>query len=205
MEEDAGPDETPEAHLPGGSDIQRSFRVSVEAFAAELTGQISDLLPRGGVYRPLFGKNCALRERACQRGWKDSRRSPYRYSLPAGPPNRWRSGALPDMRLICAAFMRSITLSLNLGYAEESAEALFGPSTLEYVVRIAVVHGRDQPHLRGYFHDPAGPELRASLTSPRPSACAYTMFQYTRNQSLGFAAVVCFCTGYTWLIAAATP
>jgi hypothetical protein len=33
---------------------------------------------------------------------------------------------------------------------------------------------------------------------------SYTMFQYTRNQSLGFAALVCFCISYIWLIAAAT-
>jgi hypothetical protein len=33
---------------------------------------------------------------------------------------------------------------------------------------------------------------------------SYTLFQYTRNQSLGFAALVCFCVSYLWLIAAAT-
>jgi hypothetical protein len=33
---------------------------------------------------------------------------------------------------------------------------------------------------------------------------AYTRFQYTRNQALGFGALVCFCISYIWLIAAAT-
>ena len=32
---------------------------------------------------------------------------------------------------------------------------------------------------------------------------SYTRFQYTRNQSLGFGALVCFCISYLWLIAAA--
>jgi hypothetical protein len=33
---------------------------------------------------------------------------------------------------------------------------------------------------------------------------AYTRFQYTRNQSLGFSALACFCVSYVWLIIAAT-
>ena len=33
---------------------------------------------------------------------------------------------------------------------------------------------------------------------------SYTRFQYTRNQSLGFGALVCFCISYMWLIAVAT-
>jgi hypothetical protein len=33
---------------------------------------------------------------------------------------------------------------------------------------------------------------------------SYTRFQYTRNQSLGFSALACFCISYIWLIAAAT-
>jgi zinc transporter ZupT len=33
---------------------------------------------------------------------------------------------------------------------------------------------------------------------------SYTLFQYTRNQSLGFSALLCFCISYIWLIAAAT-
>jgi hypothetical protein len=33
---------------------------------------------------------------------------------------------------------------------------------------------------------------------------SYTRFQYTRNQSLGFGALLCFCISYIWLIAAAT-
>jgi hypothetical protein len=33
---------------------------------------------------------------------------------------------------------------------------------------------------------------------------AYTLFRYTRNQSLGFSALSCFCISYIWLIAAAT-
>jgi hypothetical protein len=33
---------------------------------------------------------------------------------------------------------------------------------------------------------------------------SYTLFQYTRNQSLGFGALVCFCISYIWLIAATT-
>jgi hypothetical protein len=33
---------------------------------------------------------------------------------------------------------------------------------------------------------------------------SYTRFKYTRNQSLGFSALVCFCISYIWLIAAAT-
>jgi hypothetical protein len=33
---------------------------------------------------------------------------------------------------------------------------------------------------------------------------SYTRFEYTRNQSLGFGALVCFCISYIWLIAAAT-
>ncbi len=33
---------------------------------------------------------------------------------------------------------------------------------------------------------------------------SYTLFRYTRNQSLGFSALVCFCISYLWLIVAAT-
>jgi hypothetical protein len=33
---------------------------------------------------------------------------------------------------------------------------------------------------------------------------SYTRFAYTRNQALGFAALACFCVGYTWLVVAAT-
>ena len=33
---------------------------------------------------------------------------------------------------------------------------------------------------------------------------SYTRFQYTRNQSLGFSALACFCISYIWLIVAAT-
>ena len=33
---------------------------------------------------------------------------------------------------------------------------------------------------------------------------SYTRFQYTRNQSLGFSALLCFCVSYIWLIAVAT-
>jgi hypothetical protein len=33
---------------------------------------------------------------------------------------------------------------------------------------------------------------------------SYTRFKYTRNQSLGFGALLCFCISYIWLIAAAT-
>ena len=36
----------------------------------------------------------------------------------------------------------------------------------------------------------------------RPNS--YTRFQYTRNQSLGFGSLVCFCISYIWLIGAAT-
>ena len=35
-------------------------------------------------------------------------------------------------------------------------------------------------------------------------AGSYTVFKYSRNQSLGFSALVCFCISYIWLIAAAT-
>jgi hypothetical protein len=33
---------------------------------------------------------------------------------------------------------------------------------------------------------------------------SYTLFKYTRNLSLGFSALFCFCISYIWLIAAAT-
>ena len=33
---------------------------------------------------------------------------------------------------------------------------------------------------------------------------SYTLFQYTRNQALGFSALLCFCISYVWLIAAST-
>jgi len=33
---------------------------------------------------------------------------------------------------------------------------------------------------------------------------SYTRFQYTRNQSRGFGALVCFCISYMWPIAVAT-
>jgi hypothetical protein len=33
---------------------------------------------------------------------------------------------------------------------------------------------------------------------------SYTRFKFTRNQSLGFSALVCFCISYVWLVAAAT-
>jgi hypothetical protein len=36
----------------------------------------------------------------------------------------------------------------------------------------------------------------------RPNS--YTLFQYSRNQALGFGALLCFCISYMWLIAAAT-
>jgi hypothetical protein len=42
-----------------------------------------------------------------------------------------------------------------------------------------------------HLHHPNGPR-------------AYSRFAYTRNQSLGFAALSCFCISYIWLIVAAT-
>ena len=126
VEEDAGPDETREAHLPGGSGNQGFFRVSVGASAAGSTAQIPDALPGDGVSRPLPWKNCALRERAFRRGPDDARRGRYRYSPQAGPPNRWRSGALPDMRLKYAAFTRIIALSLNTGGRRKSPDVTPG-------------------------------------------------------------------------------
>jgi hypothetical protein len=33
---------------------------------------------------------------------------------------------------------------------------------------------------------------------------SYSRFKYTRNQSLAFSALLCFCISYIWLIAAAT-
>ncbi len=33
---------------------------------------------------------------------------------------------------------------------------------------------------------------------------SYSRFDYTRNQSLGFGALLCFCISYIWLIAVAT-
>jgi hypothetical protein len=33
---------------------------------------------------------------------------------------------------------------------------------------------------------------------------SYTRFNYTRNQSLGFSALACFCISYIWLIVVAT-
>jgi hypothetical protein len=33
---------------------------------------------------------------------------------------------------------------------------------------------------------------------------AYTVLRYSRNQSLGFSALLCFCISYVWLIFDAT-
>ncbi len=33
---------------------------------------------------------------------------------------------------------------------------------------------------------------------------SYTLFKYTRNQSLGFSALLCFCISYIWLISGLT-
>ena len=37
-----------------------------------------------------------------------------------------------------------------------------------------------------------------------PNSRSYTRFKYTRNQSLGFSSLACFCISYLWLIVAAT-
>jgi hypothetical protein len=37
-----------------------------------------------------------------------------------------------------------------------------------------------------------------------PNSPSYTRFRYARNQALGFAELLCFCIGYTWLIFAVT-
>jgi hypothetical protein len=37
-----------------------------------------------------------------------------------------------------------------------------------------------------------------------PESRSYTRFKYTRNQSLGFSALACFCVSYIWLVFAAT-
>jgi hypothetical protein len=37
-----------------------------------------------------------------------------------------------------------------------------------------------------------------------PDSRSYTRFKYTRNQSLGFSALACFCVSYIWLVVAAT-
>jgi hypothetical protein len=35
-----------------------------------------------------------------------------------------------------------------------------------------------------------------------PTLNSYTRFKYTRNQALGFGALLCFCIGYLWLLIA---
>jgi hypothetical protein len=37
-----------------------------------------------------------------------------------------------------------------------------------------------------------------------PDKKNYTRFKYTRNQALGFGALICFCAGYLWLIVIVT-
>ncbi len=37
-----------------------------------------------------------------------------------------------------------------------------------------------------------------------PNSDTYTRFKYTRNQALGFGALICFCVGYLWLVITVT-
>jgi hypothetical protein len=37
-----------------------------------------------------------------------------------------------------------------------------------------------------------------------PGQHTYTRFKYVRNQTLGFGALICFCSGYLWLIVIVT-
>jgi len=84
--------------------------------------------------------------------------------------------------------------SLNLN--QNGARSLKGFASPLFLVAMSIIYGvlfmillvLNYEH---HLHHPNDPD-------------AYTRFAYTRNQSLGFGSLVCFCISYIWLIAAAT-
>lgn len=68
---------------------------------------------------------------------------------------------------------------------------------------VAVVSGGDEHYLWCAFYDLLAVNYEYHLHHPC-NPRSYMRFQHTRNQSLGFGALLCFCISYMWLIAAAT-
>ncbi len=84
----------------------------------------------------------------------------------------------------------------SLNFTQSNARSLKSFASPLYLVAMSIIYGvlfmifltlNYEYHLH-HPHDPS----------------SYTRFKYTRNQSLGFGALVCFCISYIWLIAAAT-
>jgi hypothetical protein len=84
----------------------------------------------------------------------------------------------------------------SLNFNQSSARSLKSFASPLFLVAMSIIYGvlfmillvLNYEH---HLHHPDDPQ-------------AYTRFEYTRNQSLGFGSLVCFCISYIWLIAAAT-
>ena len=84
----------------------------------------------------------------------------------------------------------------SLNFNQSNARSLKGFASPLFLVAMSIIYGvlfmillvfNYEYHL----HHPNDPR-------------SYSRFAYTRNQSLGFSALACFCISYIWLIAAAT-
>jgi hypothetical protein len=84
----------------------------------------------------------------------------------------------------------------SLNFSQSSGRSLRPFASPLFLVQMSIIYGV-------LFMISLALNYEYHLHDPNDS-CSYTRFQYTRNQSLGFVAPVCFCISYMWLIAAAT-
>ena len=84
----------------------------------------------------------------------------------------------------------------SLNFNQSNAHALRSFASPLFLVAISIIYGVLFMVLLAlnyeyHLHHPNDPR-------------SYTLFKYTRNQSLGFGSLICFCISYVWLVAAAT-
>jgi hypothetical protein len=120
---------------------------------------------------------------------------------PGGKPGEFGERLLPmylDItKFVLGLAAGSIVLLVgSLNFNQSNARSLKGFASPLFLVAMSIIYGvlfmiflalNYEYHL----HHPDDPR-------------SYTLFKYTRNQSLGFSALLCFCISYLWLIVAAT-
>lgn len=120
---------------------------------------------------------------------------------PGGIPGEFGKRLLP-MYLDIAKFVLGlaagsiILLVGSLNITQSNARPLKSFASPLFMVAMSIIYGVLFMILLVFNYE-------RHLHHPNDSR-SYTRFEYTRNQSLGFSALACFCISYVWLIVAAT-
>ncbi len=133
--------------------------------------------------------------------WLKTKPTAWNYFEPEGAEGEFGKGLLPvylDItKLILGIAAGSIVLlvgSSNL-VQQTGGRSLRSFASPLFLVAMSIIYGVLFMTLLvlNYERHRHHPELRT-----------YTRLKYSRNQSLGFAALCCFCIGYAWLVVDAT-